>query len=189
MPARCRLCLSAAPRAPRPALQSTKIDDKRETMTQQNVGERNSCTLPPAWPPMAACCPAGFFGTPLQGQLPHKVREFTCRVIWGMVAFSAQPRARHREDRHPWFKDDRFKVLFETWLGVTCMQDGLHFRRQKMHLRLISSLVFLSASGIFVAAEEPAPPLQGGSYEITYRLELPHVERWAIDKTTTVCLS
>jgi hypothetical protein len=31
--------------------------------------------------------------------------------------------------------------------------------------------------------------LQGGSYEITYRLELPHVERWAIEKTTTICLS
>jgi len=68
------------------------------------------------------------------------------------------------------------------------MQDALRFGRQKMHLRLVSSLVFLSASGIFVAAEEPAPPLQGGFYEITYRLELPHVERWAIDKTTTVCL-
>ena len=68
------------------------------------------------------------------------------------------------------------------------MQDALRFGRQKMHLRLVSSLVFLSASGIFVAAEEPAPSLQGGSYEITYRLELPHVERWAIDKTTTVCL-
>ena len=28
-----------------------------------------------------------------------------------------------------------------------------------------------------------------GSYEITTRLELPHLERWAIDKTTTICLS
>ena len=57
-----------------------------------------------------------------------------------------------------------------------------------MRLHLVSSLVLLSASGIFVAADELAPLLQGGSYEITYRLELPHVERWAIDKTTTVCL-
>ena len=57
-----------------------------------------------------------------------------------------------------------------------------------MHLRLISSLLLLSASGMPVAAEEPAPFLQGGSYEVAYRLELPHVERWAIDKTTTVCL-
>jgi len=57
-----------------------------------------------------------------------------------------------------------------------------------MRLHLVSSLVLLSASGIFVAADELAPSLQGGSYEITYRLELPHVERWAIDKTTTICL-
>jgi Protein of unknown function (DUF3617) len=28
-----------------------------------------------------------------------------------------------------------------------------------------------------------------GSYEVTSRLELPHVERWAIDRTVTVCLS
>ena len=26
-----------------------------------------------------------------------------------------------------------------------------------------------------------------GSYEITARLELPHLERWAVDKTTIVC--
>lgn len=31
--------------------------------------------------------------------------------------------------------------------------------------------------------------LPDGSYAITARLELPHLERWAIDKTTTVCLS
>ena len=30
--------------------------------------------------------------------------------------------------------------------------------------------------------------LRGGSYEVTARLELPHVERWAIDKTTTICV-
>ena len=28
----------------------------------------------------------------------------------------------------------------------------------------------------------------GGSYEVTARLELPHLERWGVDKTTTVCL-
>src|SRR5262249_27758948 len=58
-----------------------------------------------------------------------------------------------------------------------------------MRLSLISSLVFLSASVFCIAAEEPAPSLESGSYEITYRLELPHVERWAIDKTATICLS
>ena len=45
-----------------------------------------------------------------------------------------------------------------------------------------------------------APPVLGesrideaslpvGSYAITTRLELPHLERWAIDKTRTICLS
>jgi hypothetical protein len=36
------------------------------------------------------------------------------------------------------------------------------------------------------SAEERIPP--SGSYEITARLELPHLERWAVDKTTIVCL-
>ena len=27
-----------------------------------------------------------------------------------------------------------------------------------------------------------------GSYEVTARLELPHLERWGVDKTTTICL-
>jgi hypothetical protein len=29
---------------------------------------------------------------------------------------------------------------------------------------------------------------QGGSYELTARLELPHLERWGVDKTTVICL-
>ena len=29
---------------------------------------------------------------------------------------------------------------------------------------------------------------QDGSYELTARLELPHLERWAVDKKTIVCL-
>ena len=30
--------------------------------------------------------------------------------------------------------------------------------------------------------------LEGGLYEITSRLELPHLERWAIDHTVSICL-
>lgn len=29
---------------------------------------------------------------------------------------------------------------------------------------------------------------QNGSYEITARLELPHLERWSVDRTTVLCL-
>lgn len=31
-----------------------------------------------------------------------------------------------------------------------------------------------------------SPP--GGLYELTARLELPHLERWGVDKTTSICL-
>src|SRR5262245_14504139 len=32
-------------------------------------------------------------------------------------------------------------------------------------------------------------PLEAGAYRIRYRLELPHVERWAVEKTHTACLA
>ena len=31
--------------------------------------------------------------------------------------------------------------------------------------------------------------LRSGVYEVTSRLELPHLERWGVDKTTRICLS
>jgi hypothetical protein len=30
--------------------------------------------------------------------------------------------------------------------------------------------------------------LRNGAYEVTARLELPHLERWAVDRTTTICV-
>ena len=36
-------------------------------------------------------------------------------------------------------------------------------------------------------ADPLSPP--SGSYELTARLELPHLERWGVDKTTVICLS
>ena len=36
-------------------------------------------------------------------------------------------------------------------------------------------------------AEPLSPP--SGAYELTARLELPHLERWGVDKTTIICLS
>jgi len=35
-------------------------------------------------------------------------------------------------------------------------------------------------------ADEQQSLLQAGAYEVTYRLELPHVEMWAVDKTRTI---
>src|SRR5215471_1048730 len=52
----------------------------------------------------------------------------------------------------------------------------------------------LSIATILVMAIQTQPPWaegllpQSGSYEITARLELPHLERWAVDKKTIICL-
>jgi len=46
--------------------------------------------------------------------------------------------------------------------------------------------------GTVVQAQPARPEVrllpQTGSYEITARLELPHLERWAVDKTAIICL-
>jgi hypothetical protein len=52
---------------------------------------------------------------------------------------------------------------------------------------LSTAIVFGVAVQAEPACAEGRLP-QSGSYEITARLELPHLERWAVDKTTTVCL-
>jgi len=54
------------------------------------------------------------------------------------------------------------------------------------------SLAIAMALGMALQAQ-PAWPEgrllpQTGSYEITARLELPHLERWGVDKTTVICL-
>jgi hypothetical protein len=54
--------------------------------------------------------------------------------------------------------------------------------------RALSTAILLAirAQPQLTGAEGPLP--QGGSYELTARLELPHLERWGVDKTTIVCL-
>jgi hypothetical protein len=53
---------------------------------------------------------------------------------------------------------------------------------------------FVSALVLFAMAAQPDSVCaatswpQSGSYEVTARLELPHLERWSVDKTTIVCL-
>ena len=49
-----------------------------------------------------------------------------------------------------------------------------------------SALLFVSLSAHTAHAEQL--PLEGGLYEITSRLEPPHLERWAIDQTVSICL-
>ena len=51
----------------------------------------------------------------------------------------------------------------------------------------ISAALLLMAAMVPGAIRADEAPLPGGLYEVTSRLELPHVERWAIDKKTEVC--
>jgi hypothetical protein len=53
--------------------------------------------------------------------------------------------------------------------------------------RALQTAVVLAMAMSLAWAEGPV--LQTGSYEITARLELPHLERWAVDKTSTLCLA
>lgn len=56
-----------------------------------------------------------------------------------------------------------------------------------MVARVASALAFVGTlAGI---AHSDQPLMQAGSYEVTFRLELPHLESWAIEKTTTTCVS
>jgi hypothetical protein len=54
------------------------------------------------------------------------------------------------------------------------------------------SLAIAMALGMALQAQPAWPEErllpQTGSYEITARLELPHLERWGVDKTTVICL-
>jgi hypothetical protein len=56
--------------------------------------------------------------------------------------------------------------------------------------RILAALSALAALTLpHHAALADQQSLRGGSYEITARLELPHLERWAVDRTATVCLA
>ena len=54
-------------------------------------------------------------------------------------------------------------------------------------LAAVSALAALALAQHAALADQQS--LRGGSYEITARLELPHLERWAVDRTATVCLA
>ena len=58
-----------------------------------------------------------------------------------------------------------------------------------MFLRHLCALILGGLLAGAARADESEALLQAGSYEVTYRLELPHVESWAIDKTRTICVA
>jgi hypothetical protein len=55
-------------------------------------------------------------------------------------------------------------------------------------LRATPAILLLGSLAGDAQADQKDDLLQGGSYEVTFRLELPHVESWAVDKTTTICV-
>ena len=59
-----------------------------------------------------------------------------------------------------------------------------------MRARLFPAASTLLFVAVFAdAAHADQLSLEGGLYEITSRLELPHLERWAIDQTMSICVS
>ena len=54
---------------------------------------------------------------------------------------------------------------------------------------LAMTVALIAATPVLGETRIDEAALPAGSYAITTRLELPHLERWAIDKTTTICLA
>jgi len=65
-------------------------------------------------------------------------------------------------------------------------------RTMRRSVRNVALWFLFFGSGLPAAAQAPQPgfeALPDGAYEIVSRLELPHVERWAIDQITRVCIT
>ena len=54
--------------------------------------------------------------------------------------------------------------------------------------QIVSALLLAAIATLPHATRAASLWPQNGSYEITARLELPHLERWSVDRTTVVCL-
>jgi Protein of unknown function (DUF3617) len=55
-------------------------------------------------------------------------------------------------------------------------------------LQIVSAFVLAAIATLPQATRAASRWPQNGSYEITARLELPHLERWSVDRTTVLCL-
>jgi hypothetical protein len=52
---------------------------------------------------------------------------------------------------------------------------------------MVRRAVAISGLLLFAAAPSHAATMEPGAYRVTYRLEVPHVEQFAIDMVTTLC--
>ncbi len=57
-----------------------------------------------------------------------------------------------------------------------------------MRIRFLTALAVAIVASSFAGATRAEPVLQAGTYAVTFRLEVPHVEAFAVDQTTTVCI-
>ena len=78
--------------------------------------------------------------------------------------------------------------LDEFMTTGSTIQIGLRKLPMTSSRALLAIILLACGRAILCAEAEPRSP-QGGFYEITVRLELPHLERWGVDKTTIICFS
>jgi Protein of unknown function (DUF3617) len=57
-----------------------------------------------------------------------------------------------------------------------------------MLVQAASTIILVGVLAGVARADQKEALLQGGSYEVKVRLELPNVINWAADKTTTICV-
>jgi hypothetical protein len=51
-----------------------------------------------------------------------------------------------------------------------------------------AAFALVTAAVVWGWGASEQPPLPAGLYEIRFRLELPHLERWAVEKVGRVCV-
>ncbi len=56
-------------------------------------------------------------------------------------------------------------------------------------LRATSAVILMGILAGVAHADREEVLLQAGSYEVVFRLELPHVENWAVNRTSTICVT
>jgi hypothetical protein len=81
---------------------------------------------------------------------------------------------------------DDFTHFFELSDIDLATVGGVRRTAARLQASIFVALVAMLAQPGSARADQLTP--RSGMYEITVRLELPHVERWAVDQTVTICL-
>ena len=83
----------------------------------------------------------------------------------------------------------RNRVIIMLYFGQAKRALGLEKKSRWRGFKqsIFVALVAMLAQPVHSIRADQLTPRRG-MYEITVRLEVPHVERWAVDQTTTICL-